>query len=59
MRQQQAKDWMYDIVRDELCRRFRKHPGVQEQLAEVEREVLEGRISSFRGANRLLDLYGR
>jgi LAO/AO transport system kinase len=59
IRQQQVKTWMYDIVEQELRRRFRNHPAVRERLAEVERQVLEGQISSFRAANRLLDLYDK
>ena len=58
IRQQQVRTWMYDIVELELRRRFRGHPAVRDHLTEVEREVLEGRMSSFRAANRLLDLYG-
>ena len=57
VRQQQVRTWMYDIVELELRRRFRSHPAVREHLAEVEREVLEGRMSSSRAANRLLDFY--
>jgi LAO/AO transport system kinase len=58
IRQQQVKTWMYDIVGYELRRRFRSHPVIRERLAEMEREVAEGRISSFHAANQLLDLYG-
>jgi len=57
VRHQQVRTWMYDIVEQELRRRFRSHPAIREQLPQVEHDVVAGRISSFRAANRLLDLY--
>lgn len=42
---------------DELVRDFRSHPLVKQKLAELEREVTEGRVTSFRAANRLLEVY--
>ena len=36
---------------------FADHPLVKQKLAELEREVTEGRVTSFRAANRLLELY--
>lgn len=57
IRRQQVKSWMDEIIAQELERRFREHPAVRARLAEVEKDVLEGRTSSFRAAYRLLDWY--
>jgi LAO/AO transport system kinase len=57
IRRQQVKSWMDEIIAQELERRFRDHPAVRERLAQVEKDVLEGRTSSFRAAYRLLDWY--
>jgi LAO/AO transport system kinase len=57
VRRQQVKSWMDEIIAQELERRFRNHPAVRERLEKVEKDVLEGRTSSFRAAYRLLDWY--
>jgi len=57
IRRDQVKTWMYDIIRQELQRRFRQHPLVGERLPQLEADVVEGRTSSFRAAQLLLDLY--
>jgi LAO/AO transport system kinase len=57
IRREQVKTWMYDIIQQELQRRFRQHPVVREQLPKLESDVVEGRTSSFRAAQQLLDLY--
>jgi GTPase len=56
-RRQQVKAWMYEAIEHGLRRQFRNEPAVRAELPALEREVLEGRISSFRAARRLLDLY--
>ena len=57
IRRDQVKTWMYDIIRQELQRRFRQHRLVGERLPQLEADVVEGRTSSFRAAQLLLDLY--
>jgi LAO/AO transport system kinase len=56
-RQQQTQKWMHEIVEQGLRLRFESHPGVQERMASLERDVVEGRVTSFRAARTLLDLY--
>lgn len=56
-RRRQVKSWMYEVIEHSLRQQFRSHEAVREQLPVMEQEVLEGRISSFRAARRLLDLY--
>lgn len=57
IRREQVKTWMYDIIEQELQQRFRQHPAVREHLSQLETDVVEGKTSSFRAAERLLDLY--
>lgn len=57
IRRNQLKKWMYEVIERGLVRNFRNHPLVRQKLAELEREVTEGRVTSFRGANFLLELY--
>ncbi len=56
-RQIQVKRWMNDMIEWELRDRFRRHPDIEARLPELEREVAEGRLSPFRAARRLLDVY--
>jgi LAO/AO transport system kinase len=53
----QVKSWMYEMIDYGLKRQFRDHPVVRQKLPELEHEVIEGRVSSFRAAQKLLDLY--
>lgn len=57
IRRNQLKKWMYEVIERGLVRNFRNHPLVEQKLAELEREVMEGRVTSFRAANCLLELY--
>lgn len=57
MRREQVKQWMEDMLHHEMAARFAKHPVVRERLPGIERDVLEGRLSSFRAVGMLLDLY--
>ena len=56
-RRQQVKSWMYEMIDYGLSRHFRDNPVIREKLPEYERDVVEGRVSSFRAAQRLLDIY--
>ncbi len=56
-RQEQARQWMHEMIEQELQSRFRNDPAVKSALAAYEREVSEGKISSFRAAQVLLDLH--
>ena len=59
VRRSQMRQWMYEIIEHTLLIDFRTRPTVRDHLAEIERDVIEGRITSFRGARRLLGLYRR
>jgi LAO/AO transport system kinase len=56
-RNQQAKYWMFETINEALKNSFFQNPSVQIQLKEIEKEVLENRVSSFVAAKLLLDRY--
>jgi LAO/AO transport system kinase len=57
IRRAQAKSWMNEMIEWGLREQFRNSPVIRGKLPEYEREVVEGRISPFRAAQRLLALY--
>ena len=57
VRRQQVKSWMYEMIEFGLIEQFRNNPAVRRELPQYERDVLEGRVSSFRAAQRLLNIY--
>jgi len=56
-RQEQAKSWMYELIEQALRDEFLQHGGVREKLASYEQDVLAGRLSPFRAARRLIEIY--
>lgn len=56
-RQRQAKWWMYESINEELRRSFYANAQVQALRPAIEGQVLGDRLSSFVGAQRLLDAY--
>jgi LAO/AO transport system kinase len=56
-RREQVKTWMYELIEQALREKFLQHDGVREKLPAYEQDVLAGRISPFRAARRLLDIY--
>lgn len=56
-RQNQAKYWLSESIQDQLNTLFYQHPEVQEAIQEIEAAVLDGSLSSFEGARRLLALF--
>lgn len=55
-RQQQAQRWMHELIQQGLWQRFEAHAEVRERIQALDRQVLEGRITSFRAARELLEL---
>ena len=53
-RREQARAWMYQSIDVALRERFFADPAVRAQIADIERAVLDGRMSSSRAAARLL-----
>jgi LAO/AO transport system kinase len=55
-RQQQSLAWMWSRIESGLRARFRDHPAVRDQLADVTAQVRDGRTAASVAARRLLDL---
>jgi putative protein kinase ArgK-like GTPase of G3E family len=53
-RQQQAAEWLTDLIRDELQRRFDRHPRVQARFPALRKSLLVGEITAFSAAHALL-----
>ena len=53
-RLEQAKYWLHESILDGLKNRFYQDKTVQEKLKQIEKAVLEGKLSSFAGADELL-----
>jgi len=55
-RKEQAKFWLHSSIQDKLKQLFHENEAVKKQLANVEKAVLNGEISSFKGADELLKM---
>ena len=53
-RQQQTVEWLNDLIRDELQRRFAHHPRVQARLPGLRESLLRGDITAVSAARLLL-----
>ncbi|MGA2542025.1 MAG: methylmalonyl Co-A mutase-associated GTPase MeaB [Verrucomicrobiota bacterium] len=53
-RKQQAVDWLADSIRDELQRRFERHPAIQARFPALRKSVLRGEITAHCAARALL-----
>jgi len=53
-RQQQAVDWLTDLIGEELRRRFDHHPRVQARFPAVRESLLRGEITAVSAARLLL-----
>jgi len=58
-RQEQSRHWMYQSIEETLRSDFFETPAVQSALEEVEEKVLNGTLSSFAAAQKLLSVYRR
>jgi len=56
-RQNQARRWMHEIIEQGLMQRFASHPAIRRRMEALERDVKEGRTTSFRAARKLLEIY--
>lgn len=56
-RQKQAKWWMYEAINEALHRSFYSNEVIKEQIPSVEQQILSDQLSSFVGAQKLLDTY--
>lgn len=56
-RNEQSKYWMYESINENLRNNFYYNPTVKSQIQETENNVLDGKMTSFIAAKRLLDAY--
>jgi LAO/AO transport system kinase len=56
-RRRQQVRWMWTMVNDQLRSRLRGHPEVRELTGELERAVLDGRLTPTLGADRILSAF--
>ncbi len=56
-RNEQTKYWMYESINEALKNSFYTNPEIQAALPNVERAILEDKMSSFVAANQLLKLF--
>lgn len=56
-RNEQSIYWMHEAIQDHLHRDFYHNAQITAELKSVERQVLEGEITSFDAAGKLLDIY--
>jgi LAO/AO transport system kinase len=57
VRRAQQKHWMHEMIEQALEQRFATHPAVRHSMEALERDVAEGRTTSFRAARMLLEMY--
>jgi LAO/AO transport system kinase len=56
-RRQQAVDWLTDLIRDELQRRFDRHSRVQARFPGIRESLLRGEITAVSAARELLAVF--
>ena len=56
-RNEQSKYWMYESINEHLRDSFYHNAKIETMLAEQESQVLQGNLTSFVAAKRLLDTY--
>src|SRR5690554_990582 len=56
-RRQQDKYWLHETIADILMSDFYNSEKLKSPIQNIEKEVVEGNMSSFEGAEKLMDLY--
>ncbi len=56
-RREQARYWLRQSIEDQLRQLFYQRPQIARRLPDIERAVVEGRMSSFRAAEELMKIY--
>jgi len=56
-RSQQNKYWMYETINQHLRDSFFQNEKISKMINEEEKLVLEGNVTSFTAAKKLLDFY--
>jgi LAO/AO transport system kinase len=58
-RKKQAQFWLHESIQEQLGNYFYQNPKVKSELAQLEKEVVEGKISPFIAANKLISLFNK
>ena len=56
-RKKQAQFWLHESIQEQLGNYFYQKPEVKKLLPQLEKEVVEGKLSPFIAANQLIDLF--
>ncbi len=56
-RQEQARYWMYETIREGIFNHVFNDPAIKKELENRERDILEGRITSFMAASSILEQF--
>ena len=56
-RKSQDKYWLHESIKDTLMSNFYSAQWLKKEIAQVEKDVVEGKLSSFEGADKLIKLY--
>ncbi len=56
-RMEQARHWMYTTIQEQLLDGFYRDPEVSRQIKEMEKRVMDGGMTSFQGAIKLIEEY--
>jgi LAO/AO transport system kinase len=56
-RKEQSKYWFYETINQTIKRKFYDTPSVFHAIKDIEQAVLEGKISSFKGAEQVLNIF--
>ena len=57
LRRDQAQKWMHELIQQGLRQRFESHAEIGMRIMALDQEVVEGRITAFRAAHELLEMY--
>ena len=58
-RQGQLRQWLEELVGEELITRFRRHPAVELLRTEIEPAVARGEITAVRAVRALFEVYDK
>ena len=58
-RKKQAQFWLHESIQEQLGNYFYQNPKVKSELAHLEKEVLDSKISPFIAANKLISLFNK
>ncbi|HEX3035787.1 MAG TPA: methylmalonyl Co-A mutase-associated GTPase MeaB [Thermodesulfobacteriota bacterium] len=56
-RQEQARNWMHETIKQSLERNFYSNEKIKRVLDDIENDIIQGKISSSTAVKKLLDIY--